>query len=407
MNSLLNQQEICRVYAEQRRYQIVGRSSDDNVSGMKFSRRGLDEFTAAVDTGRLDGVLVKDLSRLGRHRTQTALFIDYLRERGVRVISVTEGLDTASDEDDLVIGVRGLMNDYYAKDIGQKIRSGYRQKQKEGLVVIPPFGYRKDKNTDSIEIVEEAADTVRRIYQLYLEGMTLMPISRILNQEQRKTPARMQAEFYGKHTPNVRQYLWCYTSVKNILQDESYTGVLCNHQQETKDGKRLRRVPTEEQFRHENVYPPIISKEDWTRAQTLLQKQCRKRTNSNAPCHRYAGLLACGDCGAPFVAVNRSWNGKCRVEYICKTYMRHGKAVCASHRIREERLDAAVREYAETVRRQCAEDLKHLMHIQKMWALRKPILDAHISMLKKKVTDLEYELDALLIEQIKAGRPSS
>lgn len=102
MNSLLNQQEICQTFAARQGHQVIGQSSDDNASGMNFSRLGLDELTVAVDTGRLDAVLVKDLSRLGRHRTQTALFIDYLRERGVRVISVTEGLDTASDEDDLV-----------------------------------------------------------------------------------------------------------------------------------------------------------------------------------------------------------------------------------------------------------------------------------------------------------------
>ena len=106
---------------------------------MNFSRRGLDELTAVVDAGRLDAVLVKDLSRLGRHRTQTALFIDYLRERGVRVISVTEGLDTVSDKDDLVISVRGLMNDYYARDIGKKIRTGYRQKQRDGIVSLLPL----------------------------------------------------------------------------------------------------------------------------------------------------------------------------------------------------------------------------------------------------------------------------
>ena len=100
----------------------------------------------------MDSVLVKDLSRLGRHRTQTALFIDYLRERGVRVLSVTEGLDTFQEEDDLIIGVRGLMNDYYARDIGKKIRAGYRQKQKEGIVITPPFGYWKDRNTGEIKV---------------------------------------------------------------------------------------------------------------------------------------------------------------------------------------------------------------------------------------------------------------
>ena len=92
-DSLQNQERICREFAVQRGDHIAGLSSDDNISGMNFSRRGLSRLTAAVETGRVDGVLVKDLSRLGRHRTQTALFIDYLRERGVRVLSVTEGLE--------------------------------------------------------------------------------------------------------------------------------------------------------------------------------------------------------------------------------------------------------------------------------------------------------------------------
>ena len=138
-NSLQNQQEICRAFAEKRGDTIVGCLSDDNVSGMSFSRRGLDILTAAVQAKQVDAVLVKDLSKLGRHRTQTALFIDFLRQQQVRVISVTEGVDTFCEEDDLMIGVRGLMNDYYAKDIGKKVRAGYRQKQKDGLVITPPL----------------------------------------------------------------------------------------------------------------------------------------------------------------------------------------------------------------------------------------------------------------------------
>lgn len=182
MNFLLNQQEICRAFAERQRHQIIGLSSDDNVSGMTLSRRGLNELTAAVDAGRLDAVLIKDLSRLGRHRTQTALFIDYLRERGVRVISVTEGLDTASDKDDLVIGVRSLMNDYYAKDIGKKIRTGYQQKQREGIVITPPFGYWKDRNTNTVKLHPEASETVRMIYSLYLQDFGQKEIARRLNE---------------------------------------------------------------------------------------------------------------------------------------------------------------------------------------------------------------------------------
>ena len=108
-NSLQNQQEICRAFAEKQGWTIAGSSTDDNISGMNFSRRGLDTLTAAVPAKQIDAVLVKDLSRLGRHRTQTALFIDFLRQQQVRVISVTEGVDTFCEEDDLMIGVRGLM----------------------------------------------------------------------------------------------------------------------------------------------------------------------------------------------------------------------------------------------------------------------------------------------------------
>ena len=182
MNSLLNQQEICHGFAGQHGYTIVGQSSDDNVSGMKFNRRGLDELTAAVDADKIDAVIVKDLSRLGRHRTQTALFIDYLREHQVRVISATEGIDTFRDEDDLVIGIRGLVNDYYARDISKKIRAGYRQKQREGIVITPPFGYRKDRNTNTIELHPEASETVQIIYSLYLQGLGQKEIARRLNE---------------------------------------------------------------------------------------------------------------------------------------------------------------------------------------------------------------------------------
>ena len=138
MNSLENQLRIIRAYALEHGYQIIGESYDDNVSGMRFDRKGLNQVTQAVDAGQINAIIVKDLSRLGRHQMQTALFIDYLRQCGVAVISVTEGLNTMDDGHDLIIGVRQIMNEYYAKDIGNKIRHGYRQKQKEGLVITEP-----------------------------------------------------------------------------------------------------------------------------------------------------------------------------------------------------------------------------------------------------------------------------
>ena len=400
-NSLQNQRAICREFAVNRGLTIVGESFDDNVSGMTFSRPGLRRLSEAAERGGLDAVVVKDLSRLGRHKTQTALFIDYLREQNICVLSATERLDTLNESDDLIIGVRGLMNDYYARDIGNKIRAGYRQKQKEGLVILPPFGYWKDRNTGKIQVVAEAAETVRAIYQMYLGGMGLMPIARSLNIEGRRTPAELQAQFYGKHMRGVRRFLWSYTSVKNILQDESYTGVLLCHRQEFKNGRRSRYVPESEQFRHEGYFPAIVSRADWERVQTLLRRHQRKQPAGNLPRHRYAGLLICQDCGGPFVAVNREWNGSRRVEYICKSYMRHGKAVCPSHRIHEEVLDGLVWDRLTACRDTAAQEQRELKEYQKRLALRRPILDARRLLLQERVQRLEREVDKIMIAKIR------
>ena len=403
MNSLLNQQEICHGFAEQHGYTIVGQSFDDNVSGMKFNRHGLDELTAAVDAGKINAVIVKDLSRLGRHRTQTALFIDYLREHQVRVISATEGIDTFRDEDDLIIGVRGLMNDYYARDISKKIRAGYRQKQREGIVITPPFGYWKDRNTNTIELHSEASETVRMVYSLYLQCHGQKEIARRLNALGRKTPAQLRAEQCGREVCAASKtkdgrYVWTYASVKNILVEEAYTGVLINHRSETNSGK-AKRLEQAEWYRHENFFPVIIERDIWQKVQQKLKAQARP-ANGNKAKHRYAGLILCKECGSPFVPMIRYWNGKRRVEYVCKGYHRNGKSYCSSHRIHEELLDAAVQEFAQTMRIRMAEEQKELKQKQKMWALRKPILDAHILLLQEKVQVLEQEIDEIVMEKI-------
>ena len=151
------------------------------------------------------------------------MFIDYLRERHVWVISATEGIDTFRDEDDLIIGVRGLMNDYHARDIGKKIRAGYRQKQKEGLVITPPFGYWKDRNTNQVLVYPEAAETVQLIYALYLQGCGQKEIARRLNALNCKTPAQLWTEQIGHDARRVHKtgdgkFLWTYASVKMCWQ---------------------------------------------------------------------------------------------------------------------------------------------------------------------------------------------
>ena len=403
-NSLQNQQEICRTFAEKQGWTIVGSSTDDNISGMNFSRRGLDTLTAAVQAKQVDTVLVKDLSRLGRHRTQTALFIDFLREKQVRVISVTEGVDTFCEEDDLMIGVRGLMNDYYAKDIGKKIRAGYRQKQKDGLVITPPFGYWKDRNTNQVVVHQDAAETVQLIYALYLQGCGQKEIARRLNRLGRKTPAQIMTERLGydsqkPHKTRDGQFLWTYTSVKNVLVEEAYTGVLNNHRREYNNGK-AKHIDKTDWYRHEGFFPVIIEKQEWEQVQALLKRQARP-ANGNQAKHRYAGLLTCRECGNAFIPMIRCWNGKSRVEYVCRGYHRNGKTYCASHRIHEEVLDEQVWALVSAVRDSRAEELKKLAQLQKIWALRKPVLDAHILSLQENMQKLEQEIDEIVMEKLR------
>ncbi len=397
MHSLENQMQIARTYALDKGYVITGESYDDNVSGMRFDRRGLNQLTAAVESGQVDAVIVKDLSRLGRHKLQTGLFIDYLRQYNVAVISVTEGLNTLSDGDDLIIGVRSIMNDFYAKDIGNKIRHGYRQKQQKGLVITPPFGYWKDKNTGRILLHPEASVTVRMIYEHFGSGMMLKVIARKLNKLGRKTPKQLRDERNGK--AEGKTYLWTYQSVHNILSDISYTGVLINHKTETK-GRQYTYVPEDGWFRHDGFFPVIIEHEVWEQVQTRLKGSVRPYSG-NKRTHRYAGLLTCGDCGSTFIPKIRRWNGSQYVAYVCNGYMHHGKDYCCSHSIREETLDAQVRKKAEKLRNQLLAEQTSLAILRKQYEIKSPAINAQVKALMAEVDRLEQEVDEIFMEKIK------
>lgn len=291
----------------------------------------------------------------------------------------------------------------YTKDIGKKIRAGYRQKQKDGLVITPPFGYWKDKNTNQVKLNPEAAVTVQIIYSMYLQGRGQKEIARRLNAMGKKTPAQLHTEQCGRevqktHKTREGRWLWTYASVKNVLVEEAYTGVLVNHRTETNNGK-VKRLNQDEWYRHEGFFPVVIEREEWEQVQELLKKQARP-ANGNKAKHRYAGLLTCKECGNPFIPMIRYWNGNRRVEYVCRGYHRNGKSYCASHRIHEEVLDSTVWEYAENMRKQCTEELRQLAQMQKMWALRKPILDAHIFALQGKIHKIEQEIDEIVMENL-------
>ena len=409
LNSLTNQRKIIYEYAVTNGHEVVGESFDDNVSGMHFNREGIDKIYEVVEAGKIEAIIVKDLSRLGRHRTQTALFIDYLREHDVRVLSATENIDTFNENDDLIIGFKGLVNDFYARDGSRRVRTGYRQKQKEGIVTIPPFGYFKDKNTKKVVVVEEAAETVRLIFSAYVGGSGMKAIARTLNEQRRKTPALMQAELLNKRLPNtqdgiLKKYLWDATMVARILRDESYIGTLiCHKSERNKINKTFRFTDPEEQFRHENYLPMIVTREIWEQAQALLAERKEKnvRAGTNQGILRYGGLLRCKDCGRTFIGKRIKLKSGERVAYVCDTYHRYGKEHCSSHMVDEETLDRLIGAEILRTKKMYEENWSRMEWLIERWTPKASTASAKISKLQEHILVLEEEVEVILMERIR------
>ena len=409
LNSLNNQRKIIYNFAVSNGHEVVGESFDDNVSGMHFNREGIEKIYEVVEAGKIEAIIVKDLSRLGRHRTQTALFIDYLREHDVRVLSATENIDTFNENDDLIIGFKGLVNDFYARDGSRRVRTGYRQKQREGIVTIPPFGYFKDKNTKKVVVVEEAAETVRLIFSAYVGGSGMKAIARTLNEQRRKTPALMQMELLNKRLPNtqdgiLKKYLWDATMVARILKDESYIGTLiCHKSERNKINKTFRFTDTEEQFRHENYLPIIVTREIWEQAQALLTERKEKnvRAGTNRGILRYGGLLRCKDCGRTFIGKRIKLKSGERVAYVCDTYHRYGKEHCSSHMVDEETLDRLIGAEILRTKKMYEENWSRMEWLIERWTPKASTASAKISKLQEHILVLEEEVEVILMERIR------
>jgi len=335
--------------------------------------------------------------------------LDFLGERTLCVELTANGdRNTGDENDDLLVGFKGLMNDYYARDGGRKVRTGYRQKQKEGLIMTPPFGYFKDKNTKEVVIVEEAAETVRLIFKLYVDGHGFKAVARILNEKGCQTPAYFQKKLLNKNVPCTwpsisKQGIWINTTVKRILKDEIYTGTLINHKSETNNiNKTFKFTTPEEQYRHENFVPPIISRELWEQAQFLIKDRPERNVRSKADqkIHRYTGLIFCRTCGSRFTARNRKWKESIYVEYICTSYHRYGKEYCSPHLVREETLDKLIYEELESIKWMAQENWRNIERQVRDWASQKGNVERKIAGLNDKIAGLESEIEQILMERI-------
>ncbi|SKA94448.1 Site-specific DNA recombinase [Caloramator quimbayensis] len=393
-NSLTNQKQILYDYAKSKNYKIIEIFEDDNISGMTFDREGLNKLKEVVELKKADIILVKDLSRIGRHKAYSALFLEYLRENNVKLISVTENIDSLNENDDILIGFKQILNEQYAKDISRKIRAGFKQKQKDGFVIIPPFGYIKNTTTKQIEIFEECADIVRLIYKLYIDGYGSKKIAQYLNERQYHTPAWYHKKLYNKIYHPGKEWIggevWSDRTIQRIISNDAYIGVLrCGVSTRSVIYKFKKDLPEEEHIIHENFYPPIINKETWVLAQKIRENRTNNnvRASCNSKIHRYAGLLKCKNCGASFVAKKRDGY----VEYVCNGYHRFGKNVCSSHRINEIELDDMIYQYLIRLKEVAEDNLSKIDVFIKEWNYKKRDYSRKIEELKLNIIELKNE----------------
>lgn len=321
--SLVNQRNILHSYAMQQGYVIAGESSDDNISGRIMNRPGIKAIEVAAKKDQIDLILVKDFSRMGRNRVYVAEFVErMLSKYGVRVISVSENLDSGNEDDDVLISLMNFLHDQYLKDLSRKIRYGFTQKFSEGLTTQIPYGYFYDRNTGKICIVNEQADVVKTIYEKYIDGMSSNKIANFLTEAGYPTPSKLKT---GKGSSE-----WNMNTINKILIHTAYIGILqCGRYSSFLKDK------DNPSYVHENFYPVIVDQALWNQVQIIKEQKRRKTPPKPSIPQKYSKFVVCNDCGKHLIALEK----KGQVCYECTSYRKYGKRKCFSYLITEEHLE--------------------------------------------------------------------
>lgn len=345
--SVTNQRSLLDEFVKSRRLSVYDVYIDDGYSGTSFDRPAFRRMIADIEAGKVNMVITKDLSRLGRDYIMTGHYMErYFPEKRVRYISLLDGIDTGveSTANDIT-PFRAIMNDMYAKDISKKIKSVKRDKQRKGQFIggKPMFGY-KMHPTEKNQIVvdEEAAQIVRRIFCMALEGISCRKIAAQLNEDHVPTPATY-AGLTVAH-PGPYTGLWSSERISEMLQNETYIGNMVQGRSAkiSYKSKKCLRQARENWVVVENTHEPLIDAETFRKVQLLVSS--RKRTKSRTYDFLLRGLLFCRECGYPMAVINRkNAAGEERLFLICRTYQRFTKAgVCTCHSIKEKTVTDAV-----------------------------------------------------------------
>lgn len=352
--SVTNQQSLLHAFVREHRLDVYDTYIDDGWSGTSFDRPGFQRMLRDIEAGRVNMVITKDLSRLGRDYIMTGHYMErYFPEKRVRYISLLDGVDTGveSSANDIT-PFRAIMNDMYAKDISKKIKSVKHDKQRKGEFIggKPMYGYRmhpSEKNR--IVIDEDAAPVVRRIFAMALAGTSCRQIAVRLNEEGVLSPAAYAGLTLSCHGPYSGQ--WSSERITAMLKNETYIGNMVQGRTARisyKTKKCLRRQP-EQWVVVEHTHEPLIDPETFRKVQLMVHS--RRNTRSRTYDFLLKGLIFCHECGYPLAVMNRrNAAGEDRLFFVCRTYQRFTKAgVCSCHSIKEQTVTEAVIERTRNV----------------------------------------------------------
>ncbi len=342
-----NQESLLREFVQQHRLSVYDTYVDDGWSGTNFDRPSFQRMIADIEARKVNMVITKDLSRLGRDYIMTGHYMErYFPEHRVRYISLLDGIDTGVDSTaNDITPFRAIMNDMYAKDISKKIKSVKRDKQRKGQFIggKPVYGYKMhptEKN--KIVIDEEVAPIVRRVFALALSGMSCRNIAVLLNQEGIPTPATYANLPVARPGPYTG--LWSSERISDMLQNETYIGNMVQGRSvkiSYKSKKCLKQGPANWVI-VEGTHEPLVDAETFRKVRMLVNS--RKHTRSRTYDFLLKGLIFCHECGYPLAVLNRkNAMGEDVLYFVCRTYQRFTKAgVCSSHSIKEKTVTDAV-----------------------------------------------------------------
>ena len=401
-NSISNQKAMLEEFAARQGFTNIVHFTDDGISGTCFDRPGFLAMMKEVEAGNVEYLCIKDMSRMGRDYLKVGQIMEILRQRGVRLIAINDGVDSARGDDDFT-PFRNIMNEYYARDTSRKIRSTFQSKGKSGkhLTGTVIYGYLWNEARDQWLVDPEAAEVVKRIFAMTIDGYGPYQIASKLKEEKVLIPSAYLAqhgEGVNKNKTFKDVYGWGSSTICNILEKREYLGHTINFKtrKHFKD-KKSHYVPEDEWTIFENTHEPIIDQQTFDLVQKI-RGNVRRYPDGWGEAAPLTGLLYCADCGGKMY-VHRTNNGKRISQYTCSQYSKVpvGKLCTTQHRINEDvvlslvsEMLKAIAEYAKHDRAEFVRVVQEAQSSQQTAEVRKQ--RTRLATAKQRVSELEVLL---------------